>query len=191
MYSFYDEVSKDSYSEADNSFNLQVQRSFSSSVKKSNDSLLLKKKKQRSNNLNNPFSSIEHANSDLLHFDYTIMVVDDEHLIRISTGKIISQFFQMNGKTTKIIEACDGLEGLYKYYEILKLNQKIDFIFSDETMNFMSGSFMINILRNALKLNETKYYIVTSYENFKASKDIDGLIKKPISTNSLKETISI
>lgn len=127
---------------------------------------------------------------DLSKYDTFALIVDDEKIIRNSTLRILSEFYKKENKSPLILEADDGFEGLHTVFLVNKLNIKLNLILSDETMNFLTGSKMIEILdKYSNMLENTKILIVTSYENFKIPQRVDGVIKKPISILSLKDKI--
>ena len=78
----------------------------------------------------------------------TFIIVDDEFMIRNSIKRVILKQFKDTKQNIKcnIIEACDGLECIMALY-IANIKQiKIDAIISDETMNYVSGSYCSKIL---------------------------------------------
>ncbi len=102
-----------------------------------------------------------------------ILIVEDEILIRQSQINIIRKFLKRKNILFEITECQDGIECIYKIYEGINNCIKYDLIITDETMNFMKGSFMAKTLKKLIEENvlyDIKIYMVTSYdaENYKA-----------------------
>jgi len=133
-------------------------------------------------------------NNDVLR----ILVVDDEKLVRRSHIKIISKYLEKNNILFIIDEYEDGIECLYKIYKGINDELKYNVIITDETMNFLKGSFMSKILKKLITdkvIDDIKIIMVTSYEpeNFI---DLQGTIlekifTKPLSINNLDKIFSL
>lgn len=126
---------------------------------------------------------------------FRILVVDDEKLIRQSEINVLKKYFKINKIKYEIEECVDGVECLYKLYMGIVTGKKYRMILTDETMNFMKGSTMANIIRNLINDNllyEINIYMITSYEISsipqKTKEDIDKIFTKPLSLSTL-ETI--
>jgi len=115
-----------------------------------------------SNSSNN--ENIQHHNNNLLR----ILIVDDESIIRKSHKKLFEKYFLQNSNSNYIIEECeDGIECLFKIYMGYKLNIQYDIIVTDETMNFLSGSRLANIIHELKKdsiINNIQVFLVSSYK---------------------------
>jgi len=133
-------------------------------------------------------------NTDVLR----ILVIDDEKLVRRSHIKIISKYMEKNNISFIIEECEDGIECLYKIYKGINDELKYNVIITDETMNFLKGSFMSKILKKLITdkvIDDIKIIMVTSYEaeNFV---DLQGTIlekifTKPLSINNLEKIFSL
>jgi len=127
-----------------------------------------------------------------------ILVVDDEKLIRQSQINIIKKFLGKKNTLFEIEECQDGIECLFKIYVGIVDGIKYDLIITDETMNFMNGSFMAKILKKLITdniIHEIKIFMVTSYdpENYA---DLQGTIlekiyTKPISMNIVEDIFGL
>ena len=100
-------------------------------------------------------------------------------------------------KDVEIYEGSDGLECLYYIYQLLKDGKKIDYIFMDETMQFLSGTCCMEIISNLKKkslIPSIDVYIVTAYEDLSShnhilSFGVKKIITKPLSYSKLKQTL--
>jgi signal transduction histidine kinase len=139
-------------------------------------------------------------NSNLSATDYKyILLVDDEPITRKSTMRFINKYFN-NNLTTKlrILEASDGFECLYRYYQAKKEGIELSCIISDETMDYLNGTECAKILLNISSLkNITRvpFYLLTAYEKLNV-KDcgIEDVFSKPLSAshlNAIKTKIMI
>jgi len=123
-----------------------------------------------------------------------ILVVDDEKLVRRSQIKLITKYLERNKSLFEIEECEDGIECLYKIYTRMNQGIKYDIIITDETMNFMKGSFMAKILKKLISENlidDIKIFMVTSYESENYADLIgiilEGVFTKPMSFNNIKK----
>jgi CheY-like chemotaxis protein len=122
-----------------------------------------------------------------------ILLVDDERFIRNSESNQIKKFFKnRTNYEFDITECSDGVECLYKIYKGIQEGIKYDYVISDESMNFMRGTLMINVLNTLIEENmmyKIKIFMVTSYEPWAIKNtygDIcDGIITKPMSQENL------
>jgi signal transduction histidine kinase len=122
-------------------------------------------------------------------YDYCVLIVEDELVLRKAHAQLLQSFFSNIRKTVQIIECEDGADALYQIYTCNKNGKQIDLILSDESMNFMRGSLLYQNLKNLIKenvLKEQNFYLVTSYENFTTdSIDKKIVINKPLTLNKL------
>jgi hypothetical protein len=97
-----------------------------------------------------------------------IIIVDDEKMTRNSNIRIFTEIAEANNIPLTIFEAEDGLECLYLIFMCMKFGLKISMILSDQTMNFLNGSSLLNIIRNCIDnsvINKIPFYILTAYED--------------------------
>ena len=126
-----------------------------------------------------------------------IIIIDDDYLVRSSQASIITKYFSSLMKDVEIYEGSDGLECLYYIYQLLKDGKKIDYIFMDETMQFLSGTCCMEIISNLKKkslIPSIDVYIVTAYEDLSShnhilSFGVKKIITKPLSYSKLKQTL--
>ncbi len=96
-----------------------------------------------------------------------MIVADDEKFIRQSSIRVFEQVAKDLNIYVNIIEAEDGIETLYIIYKALLKGIKIDFICSDESMIYMKGTKVAEILS---LMNESKilypipYFLVTAFD---------------------------
>jgi len=187
--------------------NLNVTPGFLSQSNKKNN--LLKAKINSNQIPKEKFNSIKNTNisedeSRVLNFNNNnenvmrIIVVDDEKLVRRSQIKIITKFLERKKILYEIEECEDGIECLYKIYTGLNEGLKYDVIITDETMNFLKGSFMSKILKKLITDNviyDIKIFMVTSYEADNYA-DLQGTIledifTKPLSFNKIDKIFNL
>jgi len=121
-----------------------------------------------------------------------ILVVDDEKLVRRSHINIITKYLEKNKIFFEIEECEDGIDCLYKAYIGINQGFKYDLIITDETMNFMKGSFMAKIFKKLTSENvlyDIKIFMVTSYESDYFSHlqgaIFEDIFTKPLSINNI------
>ncbi len=88
----------------------------------------------------------------------TVLLVDDENMIRKSIIRLINKYFEKNKKDKEviIIECQDGIECITAIYMAKKKNIYIDLIISDENMKFINGSYSSKILEHLLISQQIK-----------------------------------
>jgi len=128
--------------------------------------------------------------SDLIR----ILVVDDERLIRKSGINVITKFFKAKGKKICIEECSDGIECLFKLYESLKAGIRYNFVVTDESMDFLTGSESAEIIKKLIGRNvlyDLKVFLHTSYEvelmSENQRKFFDGVFTKPLSKSVMEK----
>jgi len=127
-----------------------------------------------------------------------ISIVDDEKLTRQSQIYLIKKFLKSKHISCNIIECRDGIECLYKIYQGIEYGIKYDLIVTDETMNFMKGSYMAQIIKKLISANviyDIKIFMVTSYkfENYADKLGIvfEKVYTKPISIHIVENIFSL
>jgi signal transduction histidine kinase len=126
---------------------------------------------------------------------FTVIVVDDEHVIRQATIRLLNKSFNEKSLSVKILEASDGIECLYLYYNLVKDGKTISFILSDETMVYMNGSTVAHILDNIAghkNISHVPFYILSAYENLavgSSKETIDGFFSKPFRKQYIGELL--
>lgn len=103
----------------------------------------------------------------------TMIVVDDEKIIRQCTTKLIEKWVHewaltkgLNTELT-IIEASDGIECLYSVFCAIHNDFTIDYILTDDSMKYMCGSESAAILQsliNQKKFDEINVCVVSAYD---------------------------
>jgi len=99
------------------------------------------------------------------------LIVDDEKLIRQSNSNIIRKYFKNKRVSVDLIECEDGFECLEAIYKLKKNGITFDYIITDQTMNYITGTVLCQILRILIDNNiiePIKIYLLTSYstDNF-------------------------
>jgi signal transduction histidine kinase/CheY-like chemotaxis protein len=118
-----------------------------------------------------------------------IILVDDETITRKSTMRLIDNYFN---KITnlKVLEASDGFECLYLYYQAKKKGIELSCIISDETMDYLNGTECARILRTVYSLKsypKIPFFLLTAYEKYNIQDyGIEEVFSKPLSRNHLK-----
>jgi CheY-like chemotaxis protein len=110
---------------------------------------------------------VSDTNKELL-----VIIVDDEVVTRQSTVRLLNRYLRGRPFNATIEEASDGIECLFKYMLLYKEGKRIDFILSDESMEFMNGSTCAEILLNIYgfrKFPQIPYYILSAYESLNLS----------------------
>ena len=136
----------------------------------------------------------------------TVLIADDEILIRNSMKRILIDYATKNSININIIEANDGIEILYHVYKtsIRKARRsfdskkkavranRIDFIISDENMLFYTGkqtAKKLVKLEKALNIKHIPFYLSSAY-SFQCIKAngiiVDGVFHKPLIASDLE-----
>jgi signal transduction histidine kinase len=132
--------------------------------------------------------------TSVMNKELTIIVVDDEIITRQSTVRLLSKQLKEKSYDVTIVEASDGIECLYKYQLLYKEGKKIDFILSDETMDFINGSMSAEILRNMYftkGLVPIPFFILSAYETLSYG-DLMGInlsFSKPLKKQNIDEIL--
>jgi signal transduction histidine kinase/CheY-like chemotaxis protein len=124
-----------------------------------------------------------------------VMIVDDEIITRQSTVRLLSKYLKERSYDATIVEASDGIECLYKYQLLYKEGKVIDFILSDETMEFMNGGICAENLKNLYLIknfSQVPFYILSAYEtlSFSHSVGITGVYTKPMRKQNFDEILN-
>ena len=132
--------------------------------------------------------------------ELTILLADDEILIRNAMKRKILNYAEHNNININILEVSDGVEILYFIYQLIlnsdtnNSNQKIDFIISDENMIYYSGRKTARKLRKLEKLYNYKHipFFLASAIPFQINKQnnnsiVDGIFHKPLIDSDLEE----
>jgi signal transduction histidine kinase len=131
---------------------------------------------------------------EIIDTQITILVADDEIITRKSTIRLINNYCMSKFINVNILEASDGVECLWKFYQCMVKGEKITLIFSDETMMLMDGSRCANIIYELCNLRGfpiTPFYIVTAYESlyYPSNIVIKGVFTKPLSKVNLEKAL--
>jgi len=131
---------------------------------------------------------------------FRVLLVDDEKLIRESEVSVLKKFSKKNkDKFTEIeiVECIDGVECLFQVWLHLQQGIKFDAIITDQSMNFMRGSLLAQIIKNLIKENvmyDIKIFMVTSYEphmitNTVGDDLLDDIYTKPLSIDNVRNIL--
>jgi signal transduction histidine kinase/CheY-like chemotaxis protein len=123
-----------------------------------------------------------------------IIVVDDEIVNRQSAVRLLTKYLREKSYNADIIEASDGIECLYKYLLLYKEGKKIDFIVSDETMDFMNGSVCAEILKTLYSVKNlvpVPFFILSAYENLAKQIGVNETFSKPLTKQNVDEILKM
>ncbi len=115
-----------------------------------------------------------------------ILVVDDEKLIRQSNSNMIKKFFKNKSFKYEVFECEDGFDCINYIYQALLSGINFDYIITDQTMNFISGTILSDIIGLLVEnkiINEIKMFLLTSYSanNFNRKEDrFTKIFSKPL-----------
>jgi len=123
--------------------------------------------------------------------------VEDEKFIRQSQINILKKILERKNILFEIEECEDGIECLYIIYKGIEYGIKYDFIITDETMNFLKGTFMAKILKKLINDNvvyDLKIFMITNHEE-EIYRNLEGDIiekvyAKPITINIVENMLS-
>jgi len=128
---------------------------------------------------------------------FRILIVDDEELIRKSQINLINKYSIKKNILVEIEECEDGIECLFKIYKGLQIEKKYNLIITDETMNYIKGSFRAKILKKLIAENvvyNIRIVMVTSYgvENYSHLQDtiLEKVYSKPIRINTIENILN-
>ena len=117
---------------------------------------------------------------------FNIIVTDDEVLARKALIRVLNEVANKLEIKLTIYEAEDGVELLYLIYQYSTNtnNIHIDAIISDQTMNYINGAAVQNILNNYINMKKyIPFFIVTAYDVNAAyfnNINLDGVFSKPL-----------
>jgi hypothetical protein len=96
----------------------------------------------------------------------TILVIDDDLMIRNSIIRTIEKYLKKEKSSREflIYDVPDAVEGLFLIYNSVLNNVKIDFILTDEKMNFMNGTLLVEVVSKIFG-NKFPIIMLTSYES--------------------------
>ena len=129
---------------------------------------------------------------------YRVLIADDERLIRNTINKFFFKYAQEYKLNIETVDCENGMEGLYILHKYYKNKKQFDLIITDETMPFMKGSLMINIL-SKLVADQSFYKITsisyTSYNdtekmNYILSQGLDLIENKPITYTNFSKLMN-
>ena len=127
---------------------------------------------------------------------FVIIIVDDEYIIRNSMKRlftsVLNDYYNLE---IVFIEANDGLECIFSVYLATLHQLQIDFVITDENMNYMNGSCAAKIIKNLVqnkKIIDFPIFMSSAIGN--NSNDNLSCIKKvytkPVDKNNLKEILT-
>jgi signal transduction histidine kinase/CheY-like chemotaxis protein len=142
---------------------------------------------RKSSGLNSSDSAIRY-----LPRQYNVLIVDDEVITRMSTIRLIDKFCNTYSINVNFIEANDGIECLYNYYECLRSGKKISLIISDQYMDYMNGTYCAKTIfeiTRSKNVTPVPFFLVTAFESFVNEVDsgIDGIYTKPLTKKNLED----
>ena len=125
------------------------------------------------------------------------IIVDDEFLIRNAMKRLITTQLKDNPNLEiNIIEANDGIECIFAMY-LANLNKiKINFIITDENMNYINGTNASEIIKNIIKngkFGDVPIFMSTAnLKNLTVAKPdiIKKVFSKPMDKKSMHELMA-
>ena len=127
----------------------------------------------------------------------TILIVDDESIIRQSSIKCIENYFKSKNISSEIsfLEASDGIEALYCIYWSIVNNVYIDYIFTDDSLKIMNGYELIKIVQEFLdksRIYKIDSFVVSAYQVSETQikypyKCVKHIFTKPLNKTMLNE----
>jgi nitrogen-specific signal transduction histidine kinase len=117
-----------------------------------------------------------------------IILIDDELLPRQSCLRLIKKYFTSRSINANILEGNDGIDCLMFVYQAIVNKVKIDFIISDENMNFLNGLESASILEKIYRAKVLKpipFYILSAHEGLNGCSSVQGIFSKPFNENKL------
>ena len=95
-----------------------------------------------------------------------ILIVDDERLIRNTMQRFISKVAIEENLNFESLDCENGFEALDFVYKASKYKTPINIIITDETMPFMKGSTLINIVSSSIKEGTIERCKLISYTSY-------------------------
>jgi signal transduction histidine kinase len=128
------------------------------------------------------------------HKKLTVIIVDDEIVARQSSIRLMSKYLKEKSFDLTIIDVSDGIECLFKYQLLHKEGRRIDFILSDESMEFMNGSTCADVLKNISEIknfNSIPYFILSAYECFSKGQHngVTDVFSKPLRKQNIDDML--
>lgn len=167
-------------------------------VKKKKSDLMLSKIKENTKiipNLTSIRSYTKNNISQNFYKKYTdkvrILIVDDEKLIRQSNINLIRKFFKNKNTNFQVYECEDGFDCLNYIYQAKLVGINFDYIITDQTMNFITGTLLSDIIRLLVEnkvINDIKIFLLTSYSTNlfeKQSHRFSNVFSKPFKIEHL------
>jgi len=121
------------------------------------------------------------------HKNIRFLIVDDEKLIRQSNSNIIRKYFKNKKVNVDIVECEDGFECLEAIYKFKKTGINFDYVITDQTMNYITGTILCRMLMILIEnkiIEPLKIYLLTSYSsnNFlnNTNYHFDKIFSKPL-----------
>ena len=126
------------------------------------------------------------------------LIVDDEYMIRNAMIRLITNELRKDSNIEVIfIEANDGIECLLAIYLATLKQITIDFVITDENMNYINGSFASDIIKTVIKNGKFKdipIFMSTAIgknNNYSKPDVIKRVFSKPMDKNSIRDLLLI
>jgi len=97
-----------------------------------------------------------------------ILVVDDEKLIRQSNINLITKYFKYKPINFQVYECEDGFDCLNYIYQAKLVGINFDYIITDQTMNFITGTLLSDFIWLLVEhkiIKEINMFLLTSYSS--------------------------
>jgi len=114
------------------------------------------------NNKNNLSGTIKKKFTEKIR----ILVVDDEKLIRQSNINLLTKFFKKKNINFQVYECEDGFDCLNYIYQAKLVGINFEYIITDQTMNFITGTLLSDFIRLLVEnkiIKDIKMFLLTSY----------------------------
>jgi CheY-like chemotaxis protein len=163
-------------------------------LKVSSNSIFEQRSKKRNNTVQNSklddtcINTFVHKNKYIEKEDFSIIndtdkirviLCDDENLIRKTIQRFLHSISKQHPRVKfEIDQSENGFECLKKIYENHKEGKYYDILIIDETMPFMKGSQLINLLRNLISENNFKDILIVSFTSYDSPDKIDYIYEQ-------------
>ena len=129
-----------------------------------------------------------------------VMLTDDDLRIRKQMLSLFEKSIKTLSKkvTLHVYECCDGLESLAVLYNFYKKGSFLNLMITDETMNFMNGSFSVTVIQMLVEskiINSPNVYFCTAYSNTEEiaflceCEQVKGVYSKPMKMSDMIEIL--
>jgi CheY-like chemotaxis protein len=178
--------------------NLEIKLMNNSKPKYFRNTTLLTKKTMNNSSINLT-PEIEESSKSINDF-FKVLICDDESLIR----KNLHRFLNIIGESDAnlnfdVKHAENGFECIAQIYDYYRQNKYFDVLIIDETMPFMKGSQVINLIKSMVREDNFKDITIVSFTSYDSpekkeyiySQGADYVLSKPMKIDDFKTFFSL